>query len=481
MEDGSGAPADPRVPLAAWYLQPGLRRMMMIPLMEAVALTVLLLLLRQSGGDPRANLAESTAAFIAAAPPPVAKSENAAELYAAATLLVRPVSGFLITAHQSSEEMQSPAWLENSEARAYYSANLPAINALLLATQTEKCNFGVNYPLGNSAPLPQLKKLREAGRLLALDARMKAHAGDHAGAASTLAAMYALARHIGSDRFLISQLVQIAIESQADSTLENIVCCDPPTKTAELEAYRKQLRTNREGTQRSIEALQTEKKMCLMGIDTFATSGLTMPMGKSSAVVNNDFYAALLYPSDRACCQEVMDEFMARAARGETMDDTEVDDFLSARQIGPMVMTRMMLPAMGRIVYRFQRNDESAQLADTALAFLLYRAKYGRDVARIDDLVPEFLPKVPTDFFHHLPLKLASSPISETQHGWQKEFFGDQNIIRIYSFGKNGIDENGLGNEGMDPDDQAFILPPLGFKPAPPVKAPAGSNTGADF
>ena len=68
MENAS----DPRVPLAAWYLRGGTRRLILIPMTEAVALFLFLLLLRGASEDPRTNLRESTAAAIARQPAPVA-------------------------------------------------------------------------------------------------------------------------------------------------------------------------------------------------------------------------------------------------------------------------------------------------------------------------------------------------------------------------------------------------------------------------
>ena len=89
--------------------------------------------------------------------------------------------------------------------------------------------------------------------------------------------------------------------------------------------------------------------------------------------------------------------------------------------------TLMLLPAYSQAAAAFARNAAERDSADGAIAAELYRRQHGKWPAKLDDLVPEFLPAVPTDPFSNLPLFLKTSAES----------------CKVYSVGPDGVDHGG--------------------------------------
>src|SRR5262249_25100913 len=72
-------------------------------------------------------------------------------------------------------------------------------------------------------PLPGTQAARTAGRLLAADAAVRAQDGDLDGALDSCRAILGVARSIGDEPFIISQLVRMAIRSVAVSSTRRVL------------------------------------------------------------------------------------------------------------------------------------------------------------------------------------------------------------------------------------------------------------------
>jgi hypothetical protein len=96
----------------------------------------------------------------------------------------------------------------------------------------------------------------------------------------------------------------------------------------------------------------------------------------------------------------------------------------------------ILRPSVDRAVVQHFAGRTNRHLAATALAINLYRADHnGAFPAKLDELVPKYLPAVPAD-----PLLAAESPIG---------YITDANRPRLYSVGENGVDDGGAP---PDPD-----------------------------
>jgi hypothetical protein len=114
------------------------------------------------------------------------------------------------------------------------------------------------------------------------------------------------------------------------------------------------------------------------------------------------------------------------------------------------------------------------RMAATALAIRLYEVDHGSRPARLDELVPQYLPAVPVD-----PFADDGRPIAYLPHA--------EHPI-LYSVGQNGVDEGGSyealpsGRVNLDEKDDPFFLDGARPRPKaePAASAPASTQAGPD-
>ncbi len=97
------------------------------------------------------------------------------------------------------------------------------INAVLLASETPDCDWGVAHEEGPNALLPHLGHLRSTARFLGVDARRLAAAGDSVGAAKRLRAIVRMSTQTRTDRCLISSLVSATLNQYAMVVTRNMM------------------------------------------------------------------------------------------------------------------------------------------------------------------------------------------------------------------------------------------------------------------
>lgn len=93
--------------------------------------------------------------------------------------------------------------------------NQSAILDIVRASRLAKCDFETSYESGFDALLPHLGKMRDAVRLLRVDARRLALEGKRDDAAIRLAAMFRMAGQLSKEQLLINSLVAVAVSSVA--------------------------------------------------------------------------------------------------------------------------------------------------------------------------------------------------------------------------------------------------------------------------
>jgi hypothetical protein len=101
------------------------------------------------------------------------------------------------------------------------------------------------------------------------------------------------------------------------------------------------------------------------------------------------------------------------------------------------VVTTLMMPAVGSGVDAFARLEARRNALVAAIAAERHRQQSGSYPAKLDDLVPSFLPAVPSDPFTGQPLRIIAGP----------------DELVIYSVGLNGMDDQGVENENRGEPD----------------------------
>jgi hypothetical protein len=295
------------------------------------------------------------------------------------------------------------------------------------------CSFEHDYSLGISMPLPELHRLTHAATLLAYDALAKAEDGDARGALDDVAAIYGVAGHV-NDPLLVVVMKAIGIDTTGTKALEDVlslVTLPPdlgrPTLPEEA-TYRRAVR----------RAMATED--VIFGMATFAALAegdqsvidAAAREGLGTGIPGSIFYRVFLLQDDLAAYRRVMHEMQQLAAKPyyEARPDWQVHgQSWQGHKRG--LVTMILAPAAERVVTAATEADAGRLLARAALALTAFKAKTGSYPDTLDALVPDFLPRVPSDPFSGRPLRLRR----------------DGNGLVIYSVGRDLKDDGGVRQE----------------------------------
>jgi hypothetical protein len=459
-----------------------------------VAVFVLILMLRHTFYDANAALKQSRQELLTLQPPFVADEENAALVYA--SVVAVPYAGpnsldprYIL--------FRDGRLLERPEIVQYLQNNNAQLKLIHQAAAMPRCNWNLDYTKGFALPLPNLSRSRDHARLLALEARMKARAGDHAGAARDLAEILMLADQVETDSILICSLVACAIRSIAFSTLEAIVWWDPPHRAGDLRAYRLALGGPISPSAQYTRAMATERRFGLYTADQLATQQLPM----SSLTNQSAPVLSLFIGAERDALDRTYKEMLDR--RGKAMTGEELLQALDQQRVGSAILVKMLVPALEQLLSQFVRVEEHRRLAFIGLAYLEYRAVHDRDPATLDALRPAFLAELPVDENAGQPPHMRVDPagiLSSNPYKSAEKLPGrGSGLIRLYYFGKNKVDDGGmniwLSDEDAanrrfnDTDDPVFRIPPADWKPdawpapehlgAPPLQVPTAGEEDA--
>ncbi|HYG77648.1 MAG TPA: hypothetical protein VEK08_21765 [Planctomycetota bacterium] len=463
--------------LARWYLQRSQRAhrtLWALPLLAFLTMFVVVLMLRTGASDPDANLKQTRAEFMATKPAAIPPASNAVTVLSqafAAHARFNAQVGAIASADPDTKLDAPSSYFEDNAVIAFYQSNANCIALLKSAAGMSACNWDLNYSAGPSMLMPHLAQIRASCRLLAGSARLKAHSGDHAGAASDIAAIYKLAEFTESDPVLISGLVSMACSGIADSAIETILAFDAPEKMEDLEHYRKALVTDRKTKERVLKFIRAERLFALLCVDLIganainpAVMGTGLPGVVPPAAVN------LFYGPDRELTQKVFDEYVKQIeARGPSQKNS-LEALVDKHQEGPAILTRSVIPALSRAELSFLRDQENAALLQLAIAVHAFRLKHKKDPQSLDEVVPEFLPKLPVSVFEGSQFSLRQD-IGETNaiHTVRGAFSGKP-VLRVYSWGEDGVDNSGLEAGRNSGPDRVIRLVPLSSAAAEDVE-----------
>jgi len=352
---------------------------------------------------------EAGALVLATAPQRVPDRDNAALLYQEAFDALLPqekLSPGWKDRQQSWLDLAQPISADDAELRAYLERQAPALDLLRQAGARPGCYFQREYDqiYGSVADLGQL---RQGSQLLALDARYRAKRGEREKAVADIVALHQMARHVSSDPILIAYLVAVYIDGLARETLSVLLggSTVPPEELVPLTKldpvfFRPVLQ----------RALQREQALALSIYTTLAegnTEVLEMGAeGNVPAALAPPIWRLFLMAEDVAAYREAMRRIAGVVSRPYPIAADAWPAGQNVMEVRGLVV-RMVVPALHRISQSPARADASRRLLPLAVAVAKYRHAKGKYPAQLDELVPKFLPYVPTDPYTGEPMKLA--------------------------------------------------------------------------
>jgi hypothetical protein len=326
---------------------------------------------------------------------------------------------------------------------AYLAANANAIELLHKAAAVEGCRFPLNFTKTFDMPLPHLARLRQAARMLELQALVEAEARKPGEAAAAIAASAAAAHALRNEPVLVSQLVRIAVNAIAMNTLERVLSRIPleDRQLGELsEAFAAE--DNLEGLTRGMAS-----ERC-MGEDIFQNGMPEVEWISSKTRTWYKLYAlAGLAAGDHLTYLKLMKQLVDASAGPQKIMREQPQEIASECNKAPRLyfITNLLVPPLPRAFEEKLKSLARLRATRAGIAVERFRLANGRLPDSLDELVPKFLDAVPSDPFDDRPLRYR-----ELSKGFA-----------TYSIGPDRTDDGGKQRDPELPDagyDITFIV-----------------------
>lgn len=339
-------------------------------------------------------------------------------------------------------------------AREYVSKHTDILTKLEEIRDKPSGRFTIQYDKQNpiATLIPHGAQVRNASKLVRLNMKLRLVDGDTAGAFGDFELQCRLAASHGDEPILISRLVQIAIQAQAIATAEDMVRAGT-TDDQSLKRMIQELQAMRQnGTLKW--ALLGERAFFVETCEALMTGRLTFSDFRSSVGTQpGPFFPQPLIR---------LPAFLMRSneLRGAQMHTSliEADDpqamLAAAQQMEKgvedlprtQVLVKIMMPSLSRAVVVNTKSEAQLDCAIAGLAAEQFRLAKGRLPDSLEELVPAYLPGVPTDPFDGKPIRLAKKP---------------EGIV-IYSVDEDRVDDGGEVAKPAEPKKKR--APDVGFR-----------------
>lgn len=256
--------------------------------------------------------------------------------------------------------------------------------------------------------VPKFANYRNLAYLLYHSACSKALAGDTAGAFQDLAVIEGISRHLWNDaKFLISTMISVAVDrnrvrgleyvlARTHATVKGLINLPVKAHLPAPEGFRKALLFEALGTLQG-ECEWVEKKSNWF-------SGLDSDIFKSR--LGNILILRVFYMPNDIETQKKISELLAKPVRTyeELYEILLQSEVIISRE--GVILTKISPPNFKSYLGRCLVYDACQGLAELALAATAFKAAKSRYPEKIEELVPNYIDRIPTDPFDGKPLKM---------------------------------------------------------------------------
>jgi hypothetical protein len=272
-------------------------------------------------------------------------------------------------------------------------------------------------PLLITTLLEKQQNLRQVMGLLSYDAAVRAYDRDDTGALESCLAILAVARGIGDEPTLISQLIRMAGVAICVSSTERALCWGADFNDATLaeldKAFEKESNESRllyglRGERAVFFRISENIDSGAFNADELNSVGLTVPTPLG-------LYVQSQIPEEQAVALELFSKMIAAAGKPPGKERSvalkaaggECEDTIKRGWVGPMrrhILLGLLMPAIFKISEADTRTVASLNAARVAIACERHRQKTGAYPTTLDELPKELLPEVPNDPFTGKPI-----------------------------------------------------------------------------
>jgi hypothetical protein len=326
----------------------------------------------------------------------------------------------------------------------YLSDNSEALRLLYQATSMKSCRYPIDLSEGFAMRITHLNKIRQAARLLELEAIHNSEEQKPQQAVESVIASLGVLRSLNQEPMLISYLVRLACQGITIDSLERVL-----NRTSLTDEQLSMLASGLDDAEEHQSLTRTFVGERCTGTDIFQRiRKRTIPSGVLSGFISGSMdqepsWVNILVPIYRITGLLDLDEERYLDLMKPFVDTTQLSTPESIAAVSSTsndvanmprwhIVARPLLDALAGVFLRASRSAAKLHDAQTALAIQRYRLANSRLPDQLSDLVPKFLPAVLTDPFDGKPLrykKLAK-------------------VYIVYSVGEDTVDNGGAEKNG---------------------------------
>ena len=305
--------------------------------------------------------------------------------------------------------------VNSTDVQEFISAHHYALEIMRKAKITPGYSLPVNTSFFVASPIPDYRSYRTIAGFISLYARFLAKKGDISRALNELAIVERMADHLRSFPELLSFLSVLRLENIRYRALEYILAQKPyppedliNLSVDALPSVRKDFAASlRLDAQSLIQAAAVNFSLADY-LDMFSMKpNLKHPF--ISPVFTAKFFRVFCGPSEIKCLRDIVGYWMSKEADSYEKLKANMNAISDAEKSGEMSsMTMIILPNYSPYIPRAMKCDVHRGLCDLALAVTAYRARNKSYPARLKELAPEFIDRIPVDPFDGKPLKMKS-------------------------------------------------------------------------
>ena len=288
----------------------------------------------------------------------------------------------------------------------------PALSLLREGAARPGCRLEREYFLGFDMLVPEVRNFRRGATLLAYDSSAAAAAGNTRRASEDVAAIFGIARQF-DEPLLLCLLMSTAIEETGFRALQDVLELAPSTKEDlglislhPSERYRTVLQ----------RAIMMEEAVGLTSFGMLALEPLPqfflfIEGGRKAdhtlaGFLGSSFYRVFMLADDLKGFRRQMEETLQLCQKPypEGMLALKAMDKEWRRKRG--ILTRLITPAFIKCFSRVALAEAMHRLSRLGLAATAYRLRHGALPTTADALIPDFIPRIPTDPFDGKPIRM---------------------------------------------------------------------------
>ena len=292
----------------------------------------------------------------------------------------------------------------------YLSDNMESLRLLHKAVLMKSCRYPIDLTRGVNTLLPHLNRVRQAARLFELDSIQHTEEQQPQPVVESVVAALGVSQSLNQEPVLISYLVRIACQGITLESLERVLNRIPLTD-AQLSKLAAGIQES-ENHQAFTRAFVGER---CMGVDVFqgqrtgkhSLKEISGGTGDEDALWPRVYRATGLLNLDEREYLDIMEHYV-KATQLPPHESMAAFDGVNdkVQRLAPWhLLSRILLPELGAVMSKAARCDAKIRDTQAALAIERYRLANGKLPSQLSDLVPAFLPAVPSDPFDGKPLR----------------------------------------------------------------------------